>query len=179
MAVFSQQILWGLGAVLVASEAPRKADIEVVLAGDAGGNRVLKACELLQEGYAPRILMSGADTYYGTRESLLAINLAVSRGCPREVFIPSNEPAFSTLEEATHIIPALRKMGVHSVLVVTSPSHTARARRIYRRLAPDLEIHTVAARDPHWNGGYWWKIRQGRKTWLLEMTKYLTDFLRL
>jgi len=177
--IFSQQILWWMGAALVASESPRKSDIEIVLGGDKSGNRILKSCELLQAGYAPRVLVSGEGSYYGTHESVLAINLAVSKGCPREAFTAFRYPATSTTDEAAHIVTELRRLGIHSVLVVTSPSHTARARRVFRRLGPDLDVHTVAARDINWNNGYWWKLREGRKIWLLESVKTLADFIGL
>ena len=177
--IFSQQILWWMGAALVSSESPRTADIEVVLGGDATGNRILKACELLRSGYVSQALVSGEGSYYGTHESVLAINLAVSKGCARESFVAFKFPATSTVDELGHLIPELRRLGMHRVLLVTSPSHTARARRIFRRLGPDLEVHAVAARDFKWNNGYWWKIREGRKVWLLETVKTLADFIGL
>jgi uncharacterized SAM-binding protein YcdF (DUF218 family) len=174
-ALFSQQILWHAGEVLVADEPPTHADIAAVLGGDPSGNRILKACELVKQGFVPHVLVSGEGTYYGTHESELAIRLAVSRGCPESVFTPFRYPAHSTVEEAEHVIPEMRRLGAKRILVVTSPSHTARARRVFRRIAPDLDIHSVASRDGKWNRGYWWKIREGRKLWLLEMTKTIAD----
>src|SRR5437870_9128029 len=100
----------------------------------------MKACELIRDGYVSRALVSGAGFYWGSHESIRAIDFAVGRGCPREAFVALKYPASSTVEEATQVIPEIRKLGAHKVLVVTSPSHTARAGRIFRRLAPDLEI---------------------------------------
>lgn len=177
--IFSRQILWEMGALLVTSETPQKSDMELVLGGDATGSRILKACELMQRGYAPRVMVSGEGSYYGTHESVLAINLAVNRGCARDGFLPFTFPATSTVEEAEHVIPELRKLGVRRVLIVTSPSHTARARRVFRHLAPDLEVHMVASDDLRWNRGYWWKTREGRKVWLLEWAKTLADYIGL
>jgi uncharacterized SAM-binding protein YcdF (DUF218 family) len=176
MLLFSQRILWGMGEMLVGTDAPQKADMEVVLGGDATGSRILKACELIRSGYVPRALVSGGGNYYGSHESVLAINFAVNKGCPPDYFIPVQFPATSTFDEAQHVIVELRRAGAHKVLIVTSPSHTARAARIYHRLAPDLEFHTAACRDRKWNEGYWWKSREGRKTWLLESVKTLADF---
>jgi uncharacterized SAM-binding protein YcdF (DUF218 family) len=177
--IFSQQILWSLGAILVHSETPQQADMELVLGGDASGGRILKACQLLQAGYAPRVMVSGQGSYYGTHESVLAIRLAVSQGCPEAAFLPFRYPATSTLEEAAHVVPELRKLGVRKLLVVTSPSHTARALRVFHRLAPDLEVHTVASVDRKWNSGYWWKSREGRKIWIMEAAKTVADFVGL
>ena len=48
--IFWQQILWGLGAMLVDSEPPQEADIAVVLAGDGSGHRIMKAADLVRQG---------------------------------------------------------------------------------------------------------------------------------
>ena len=93
--------------------------------------------------------------------------------------IPLVKDDFSTTDEARDIVPELRKMGVHSILLVTSPSHTGRAGRVFRRAAPDLMIRTVAAADPRWCRGYWWTDRECRKTWILEESKNIADFFRI
>jgi uncharacterized SAM-binding protein YcdF (DUF218 family) len=177
MLIFSQRILWGIGEVLVGAGAPQKADMEVVLGGDATGNRIMKGCELIRSGYVPHALVSGGGNYYGNHESTLEIEFAINRGCPPDYFIPVEFNATSTLDEAQHVILELRRAGARKVLIVTSPSHTARAARIFHRLAPDIEFHAVACRDRKWNQGYWWKTREGRKLWLLESVKTFADFL--
>jgi uncharacterized SAM-binding protein YcdF (DUF218 family) len=174
-AVFSRQILWALGAMLMNAGPPQTADIAVTMAGDTGGNRVLRAAELVREGYVPKVLVSGAGRQYGIPESTLAINFAVANGHPREYFIALQHPAFSTKEEAGYIIPEFRKLGVRKYLLVTSPHHTARAGRILHRAAPDLDMHIVAAFGPHWNNGYWWTEREGRKIWLEEEAKTIAE----
>ncbi len=175
-AVFSQSILFSMGAILVTSETPQKADTIEVLGGDYSGNRVMKGCELVRAGFAPKAFTTGDALFYGAHESQLAIDFAGAHGCPADYFIRTDFPAVSTVSELTHLTSALRALGMHKVLLVTSPSHTARATRIFRRLAPDLEIHTVASDDPKWNNGYWWKTREGRKTWLFEIIKTGADF---
>jgi uncharacterized SAM-binding protein YcdF (DUF218 family) len=83
------------------------------------------------------------------------------------------------VDEAQHVIPELRAMGVHRYLLVTSPEHTARAGRVFRRIGPDLEVRVVAAPNPVWNGGRWWANREGRKAWLMEACKTVADWFRL
>ena len=77
------------------------------------------------------------------------------------------------------IFGELRELGVHKYLLVTSPSHTARASRIFRREGAGLEVHPVSAPDPYWQNGEWWKNREGRKIWLLETVKTIADYLRI
>jgi hypothetical protein len=40
-----------------------------------------------------------------------------------------------------------------------------------------MEIHMVGVDDPNWQGGEWWKEREGRKIFLLEGVKTIADFL--
>jgi uncharacterized SAM-binding protein YcdF (DUF218 family) len=175
-AVFSRNILFWMGAILVTSEPPQKADTVEVLGGDSSGNRVMKGCELVRAGFAPKAFITGQASFYGVHESKLAVDFAGTQGCPADYFIRTDFPALSTVSELNHLTSTLRALGMHKVLLVTSPSHTARATRVFRRLAPDLEIHTVASDDPKWNNGYWWKTREGRKTWLFEIIKTGADF---
>jgi uncharacterized SAM-binding protein YcdF (DUF218 family) len=181
--VFSNRVLWSLGAMLDNSEPPQKADMIVVIGGDPRGNRILKAAELVREGYAPKVLVSGGGAYYGRHESDLAIDFAVEHYCPRDEFIPLRYPALSTVDEAAADIRQLRHLGVHKYLLVTSEYHTARAGRIFRREGrregAGLEMHTVSAPDPYWQNGEWWKSREGRKLWFLEFAKTIADWFRI
>ncbi len=163
-----------MGSMLVDSESPRKADIVLVLAGDTSGHRAAKGAELVRAGYAPKLFLSNGLRFYGLSESDAAANYVVGLGVPREQVVCLHESPQSTQAEARMDLRVLREMGVHSMLLVTSPSHTARATRIFRRLAPDMEIHPVAAEDPLWCGGFWWTERECRKTWFMEEVKTVT-----
>lgn len=160
-------------------EPPVRSDVVIVLGGDYRGDRIVKAIELLKSGYAPKMLISGPAPIFGARESFLAARYAVEKGLSPEQAVPLNRDDTSTSDEARGIVPLLRGMGVHSYLLVTSPSHTGRAYRVFHREGPDLTIHPVASRDPLWCGGYWWTDRECRKTWLVEELKTVADFLRL
>ncbi len=170
-AVFSGQILYALGALLVNTQPPTRADVVVFIGGDAKGNRVLKAAELVREGYAPLVFVSGVGGMYGHFESELAVAFAVSHGAPREAFIASRYPALSTLDEARDDLREVRRRGFHHYILVTNEYHTARAGRIFRREAPDLQAEVVAAPEPYWGNGQWWKEREGRKLWFNEFVK--------
>jgi len=172
--VFSQQILWAAGAWLVHDEKPSNADIIVVLGGDSLGNRILRGAELAREGYAPQVLVSGAVGYWGHHESDLAIEFAVQHGYSKDLFLPLRQSAFSTQDEAYFVLAEARQRGWHRILLVTSPSHTGRAWRIFHNTMPDMDLHATAAFDPKWNRGYWWKIREGRKLWFMETLKAFT-----
>jgi uncharacterized SAM-binding protein YcdF (DUF218 family) len=75
------------------------------------------------------------------------------------------------------VIPELRKLNAHQVEIVTSNFHTRRAGNIYRSRAGDLVFHLVAAPDPNFSAGGWWKNREGRKTFLVEWEKTVATWL--
>jgi uncharacterized SAM-binding protein YcdF (DUF218 family) len=173
--VFHNTILAGLGSFLVKAAPPEKADIALVLAGDSAGNRILKAAELVRQGYVTRILVSGPSGIYGYHECDLAIPFAVKAGYPESYFVHLENDARSTKEEAQDAIARLRQLGVHSILLVTSDYHTRRAGKIYRTAAPDMRFIVVAAPDVSFTPDGWWHSRQGEKTAFNEWVKTLTE----
>jgi uncharacterized SAM-binding protein YcdF (DUF218 family) len=168
--------LRALGAALIHDDGAMKADLAVVLAGDQWGNRILKAAELVRQGYVPAVLVSGPP-FYEVPESSLAIDLAVRHGYPRTWFIGMPNSGLSTREEARDILSELRRRNVHSFILVTSDYHTARAARIYRATERQMgggpEFRTVAAPDRYFDSHSWWRSRQGLKTGFMEWSKTL------
>ena len=165
--------LWlaALGRVLVRDDGPAHAEMAVVLAGDFTGNRILRAAQLVQQGYVPKVLVSGPDGLYGHYECDLAIPFAVAHGYPQAWFIRAPHEALSTRAEAAAILPDLRRLGVHRFLLVTSTYHTARAARIFRAAGPDFDMRTVAAPDKYFSPASWWRNREGQKLFFMEWSK--------
>jgi uncharacterized SAM-binding protein YcdF (DUF218 family) len=171
--------LWlsALGGYLIRDEAPSQADVIVVLAGDFLGNRILTAADLVRRGLAPKALVSGPGGMYGVHESDVAIAFVVRHGFPESYFLPFPNETRSTAEEADALIPELRKLHAHRIEIVTSNFHTRRAGNIYRSRAGDMEFHLIAAPDPYFSAGGWWKNREGRKTFLVEWEKTVATWL--
>lgn len=171
-----ESILWWLGNLLVESDPPQKADAIEVLGGDILGRRILLAAKLASDGIAPKVLVTGVAGIYGRWECDLEIDYAATKGYSRDLFVPVHSAALSTEEEVTTaLLPEVRRRGIHRLLVVTSEFHTKRALRIIRKDAPDLDVRIAASDTPHWRQGRWWTDREGRKIWLLEMTKTITQ----
>ena len=116
-----------MGAFLVEGESPSRADLIVILAGDLYGRRILKGAELVKEGYAPYVLVSGPGGLYGLHENELAIPFAVKHGFPASWFIAFPNESHSTDEEAR----ALRAWA-------STASMRVRASRPPRPIAPTV-----------------------------------------
>jgi uncharacterized SAM-binding protein YcdF (DUF218 family) len=167
--------LTALGSFLIKAQPPERADIAVVLAGDPSGNRIIRAAQLVREGFVPKVLVSGPDGMYGFYESELAIRFAVNNGFPSSYFEAVPNQSRSTRQEALDIVTRLRQLGVRRVDLVTSDYHTRRAGGIYRRTAPEIQFTVVAAPDKAFQAHTWWRSREGRKMFLMEWLKTLTD----
>ncbi len=168
-----------LGDYLVVDQPPCHADIIVVLGGDLQGTRVLKAADLCWQGYAPRVLISGAGDLYGTHESDLAIKWAMAHGYREDLFIPFRYPAQSTRDEEQAVARELRALQVKRFILVTSSFHTRRASLIFHQVAADLTFCTVASPDRYFSPDGWWKNREGEKTFLFEWTKTIANWFRI
>ncbi|MCC7153356.1 MAG: YdcF family protein [Bryobacterales bacterium] len=177
--LFREPLLREAGHALVRNDGPEKADAVVVLAGGSGGDRILKGAELVRQGYAPIVLMSGPASVYGLNECQLAIPFAVQHGYPESYFACVANHATSTRDEAQAVVAELKRRGVKKFLLVTSDYHTGRAARTYSAEAQGLQFRVVASRPPEFDIDNWWKTRDGIKGVYIEWSKtlaYLFDF---
>jgi uncharacterized SAM-binding protein YcdF (DUF218 family) len=172
--------LWlgALGAYLIRTDPPVPADYAVVLAGDPYGNRILKAGELVRQGFAHKALVSGPD-YYGVNEADLAVSFAVKKGYAEDYFLKFPHHATNTRDEARAIVPELRRLGARSFLLVTSDYHTRRAGRYFRRLSNGLEMRVVASPDRYFHWDSWWRNREGEKIFYMEWSKTMASLFGL
>jgi len=177
LAAYFTRGLWlgALGRALVEDDGPAKADAVVVLGGDVWGERIETAARLVRAGFAPVVLISGVPVAYGVNEGDLAIPYIVRQGYPAEWFVALRNEGMSTREESFVLLRELRRRQVHSVILVTSDFHTARAARTFRAsertLGCRLELRVVPAPDRYFSAGSWWRNREGRKIALGEWEK--------
>jgi uncharacterized SAM-binding protein YcdF (DUF218 family) len=165
------------GYALIHSDAPAKADIAVVLAGDPQGHRIEKAAELAKAGYVSQVLVSGPPGVYGHNESDLAVQFIEHEGYPAQSFIPFPDPSHSTKEESAYVLRELQRRNVHNFLLVTSDYHSGRARRIFlateREMGYAPQFETVTAPDGFFHADSWWRNREAQKIVFMEWWKTL------
>jgi len=160
------------GSFLVVNH-PEHADVIVVLGGGNNDLRYWNGVRLMQEGYAPRLILDVFDKgeTFGNRDLDLARDF-VNRTTPgKSTVCPLDDN--STYEEARYLGGCLREMDVKTVLVVTSNYHTRRALSILQKRLPQYRFSTYAAPDPYFFGERWWRTREWAKTTYGEWQRYL------
>ena len=178
------------GRVLViADPLPPRADAIVILAGSVR-DRALEAARLYRTGVAARVVVTRETLPPGdaalraagvelpesdtlTRQAL--VGLAV----PPSAIVTLRRRAQSTASEARTIARWACSHRVKSLVVVTSPSHTRRARLVLRRaLGPDVSLAVRPARTNAFAAGRWFRVRRDAKEVLSEWQKLAHHWLR-
>jgi hypothetical protein len=166
--------LWAVraGTFLVVDE-PRPSDVIVVLAGETD-HRPARALELLDQGYAKKVLIdvpADARIYTFTQLQLAEKYVqglpqaAAVRICPIE--------GLSTKAETRDVEKCLAQENIRTVLIVTSDFHTRRARSIFRHQLPGTTFSVAASHDSAQFGTRWWTHRQWAKTLVDEWLRLL------
>jgi uncharacterized SAM-binding protein YcdF (DUF218 family) len=157
----------GSGQLLVV-DVPRRSDVIVVLAGETD-RRPQRAFELLDRGYAPRLILdvSADSRIYQWTEPELAEKYVQGLPESKSITICAIH-GLSTKEEASEAGRCLESIGGTRVLLVTSDYHTRRALSIFSREAPNRNYSVAAAHDTREFGVQWWRHREWAKTNLYE-----------
>ena len=167
-----QATLSFLGNYLIYSQAPRPADIIVVLAGDFYGPRVLKAAELATHGYAPLVLISGTP-YQGRPEGEFAISFLAKQGYPSRLFESFGHDAHSTIEEAIVLRAELRRRHVMNAILVTGAFHSRRSSIVFWLFCPGIHFISVPGPEPSYHPDRWWTDDHSRALFYSEWTKIM------
>ncbi len=175
-------------ALVVADPVPSHADAIVVMAGSVS-DRILEAARLYREGVAPLVVITherlprGGATLRANGVRLPESHELARRGL-RALGVPDaairdlRRRARSTRSEARVIARWACKARLTSLVVVTSPSHTRRARLLLRQaLLPDVEVTVRPAPAAMYRGARWWRDRRAAKEVLSEYEKLANFWL--
>lgn len=147
---------WPAGVLqmpLVVNEEPRTTDVIIVLGAGArkhgdplppqAKERVQRGVQLLNEGYAPRMIVAGGlSKQSGYVEAELMQTYAMQLGVPSDSIVKESSSK-NTWENAVNALEIMRRNEWDDALVVTSSYHTLRACMIFRKLK--ATVRCVAA----------------------------------
>ena len=157
------------GHWLVREDPLGKGDVIVVLSGGLPF-RAEGAAGIFKAGYAPTVWVSRPG---GPQEELaaLGIHFVGEEEYNREILVQEGVPDSSiqifpdaianTQEEVEEIARDMRRNGMHTVIIVTSPQHTRRVKALSRKLVGDdpRVIVRAAPGDP-FDADHWWRNTQ-------------------
>jgi uncharacterized SAM-binding protein YcdF (DUF218 family) len=168
--------------LVVADPLPHRADAIVMMAGSPS-DRALEAARVYGAGVAPRVVLTrerlppGAAALRARGIRLpeghdLARQALIGLGVPADAIRVLGRRTASTTTEAETIARWACNHGVRRLVVVTSPTHTRRARLILRRaLGPRVALTVRPAPDALFPATHWWRRRRAMKQVLGEYQK--------
>ncbi|MGR3467425.1 MAG: YdcF family protein [Shimia sp.] len=125
---FLATVLAVAGVQMLPFQSPERAELIVLLGGtDAIRERVPRAVELYEAGYAPRILITGGSAE-GRAKSEYMRDAAIAAGIPGKAILVETA-SLSTIQNALLSAPLI---GEDSYLLVTDASHLPRAWLAFR-----------------------------------------------
>ncbi|MFA6432129.1 MAG: YdcF family protein [Candidatus Margulisiibacteriota bacterium] len=168
-----------MGSRLIASDKIQKADVILVLAGDNNGERVNEGVALYKKGYAPRMLMSGGPLAWHLTYAEWMKKQAILLGVPeRSILI--QDRSLSTIEDAKFSLPIIKEKNIKSVILVTSPAHTRRAKRVFNKVfsADKIQVMVWPVKKSDFNPKYWWKSNEDIQIVVYEYTCEIFYFMK-
>lgn len=145
-----------LGKYLSPSNNLIKADVIVVVSGD--DDRIKHAIDLYKQGYAPKLILSGAAKD-DLASNALAMHLeALRAGIPNEAVI-MEEKAYNTYENAVYTKDIITSQGMNNIILVSSPYHQRRVYETFRSVFKGSEVKLQNSPSPYsiWRADSWWK----------------------
>ena len=174
--VFRAPLLVGLADAWVVNDPVTKADAIVVLGGGLE-YRPSAAARLFHDGVAPLILYTDVRPKPAAemRQEELTRRILLSNNVPATAMTLVGTNVASTYDESRAVRAWIEKSGAKSIVIVTDPFHTRRARWIFSRelQGTKTEIHLVAINPYEYTATNWWTRKKGLVAFQNEVIKYL------
>lgn len=185
LTAYHEPILKTVGGFLVVSHELEPSDVMVCLSGGTV-ERGLAAADAYHKGLAPHLfiireippdgyeLLERAGIQVPESVDLLH-RILTGMGVPESAVMKSEHPAPSTIGEARLVQSLVEDKGYRSVILVTSPTHTRRAWRTFRRELDEEDVRILMLPSPY--SGFhpedWWKTRRYVREVIVEYQKLL------
>jgi uncharacterized SAM-binding protein YcdF (DUF218 family) len=167
-------ILERMGKYLYYKDEMKPADVIVILGGEEG-ERVEYGVKLFKEGWArkDRIILAGGPLVWKYTWASLMKEQAISLGVPKKAILLEDKSR-TTEEDARFTKEIFKKYGYKSCILVTSPYHSRRATKIFRKVIGDEVTVLSAPSDKSWfSFDEWWERRRDRAEVLNEYSKFI------
>jgi len=161
-----------VGAALGFSDFRKRADAIVLLSG-GGKIRNEEAAKLFTNGAADTIVLTQTFGQGATATIVETRQQLVNEGVPSYKIQTATGTATSTFDEARQVKDLAERTGFGSILVVTDPYHSLRARILFTQELRSIgvKVRVVSATD-HWYNPFTWMFsRSGWRVTITELAK--------
>lgn len=153
------------------------ADVIVAVSGGDTAARTLEAIRLYNNGWAPRVVFSGAaEDQNSPSNAAVMRGIAIASGVPEDA-ISIDEAGRTTKENASETADLLSNDNIYSIILVTSGYHQRRTSLEFEQRFKNVTIrnHPVA-QDNQWSA-WWWTTPMGWFLALGELARILLFYL--
>lgn len=172
-------ILDAMAKYLVVQDKLGRADVIVVLGGDANGERVEEGVKLFKQGYAPYLLMSGGPLAWRLNYAGWMKKQARESGVPEKAILLEDRSR-STIEDAKFCLPIIQGKGFKSLILVTSPYHCRRAGKVFRKVfvPAGIKVMVYPVQKSEFNPHRWWTRHEDTGAVVWEYVAMVMYFLK-
>ena len=170
-----------IGEYLVVADPLQKADALALLAGDEN-ERISAGALLFQQGYAGWFILTDMRLEIPDSQGIYSANVkqkAMAQGVPEERILIIPGSVSTTYEEVARLKEFTVSQGFRSLIVVTSPFHTRRARWLLQEAfrGSGVTLTVQPALNHPYRAEAWWRTPQDRQETALEYAKLLGHLL--
>lgn len=144
--------------ILIVEDKLEPVDVLIVLGGDNNGERVDWAARLYHQGYAKKMLLSGGPLAWQLTAAQWMKRHALSLRVPVSAILLEDRSE-STIDNARMSLNLLQGK-VRSIGLVTSPTHSRRATRVFKHVFHPVGIKVLAFPVPLERSAFetrnWW-----------------------
>lgn len=190
----STPLLTAIGEQLIHSDSVERVDAMLVPASAL--DRVIEAAALYRDGYAPLIVLTRerpdpAEEFLSSRGIVIEgvedrrRRILHALGVPLSAIVVLDEFVASTADEARIFAQWAKTRPIRTVIIVTSPSHTARSRMTFLRVLQDMRVRVLVHPSTlaRFRGDTWWHsrdtLREGFSEWQKLVYYRLFELRRL
>ncbi|MDN5307196.1 MAG: hypothetical protein PWP16_559 [Eubacteriaceae bacterium] len=160
-----------LAHFMVEEDPLQNAEVIVVIGGEENKLRLEYGVELLEQGYAQKIVFSGV----GNED--YAYDLLAEKGISQDQYY-FEQTATTTFENAYNLIPYIRENNFQSMILVSSPVQSRRARFMFKKVFPDLTVISSFSPDSLYNPDLIFEDKSIRQQMSTEVTKSLYYYMK-
>lgn len=163
--------IFGVAFYLSPQDPLQKSDVIVVISGGQTSSRAERGIELYKQGYAPKLIFSGAAIGTGPSNARQMRQQALRAGVPDQDIL-TDEIAETTYQNAVKTKSIVDQLSAKQILLVTSPYHQRRSSITFQRVyGNDYRILNESAFDNRWSKVAWWATPFGVSITISELIK--------